>query len=320
MKHAGWWVAAVLAVGLALVEWRPWHDATQDTPRSGQEGATPQSPQQSSGGAVQPVRQPPASATVMPARVSDAAPAAPTPATATDSAGVAAVTGAMLEKPSIRAQLSPLHYTTVAAELGAKVQALPFKEGESFEPGQVLVEFDCSVQQAQLARVRATLAIAQRNASTNQRLLSLGTVSRVEAENSFSELARARAEVQELEAIVSKCKIAAPFQGKVVEQKVRSQQFVQVGQPLLDILDSSGLELEFLAPSKWAPWLKVGHVFEIRVDETGKTYPARVTRVAARIDSVSQTLKVAALVDGEYTELSPGMSGTITVNPPATSP
>ena len=233
-----------------------------------------------------------------------------------ETAAVSAVTGAALEKPSIRAQLSPLHYTTVAAELGAKVQALPFKEGESFLPGQVLVEFDCAVQQAQLSRVRATLAIAQRNASTNQRLLSLGTVSRVEAENSFSELARAKAEVQELEAMVSKCKITAPYQGKVVEQKVRSQQFVQVGQPLLDILDSSGLELEFLAPSKWAPWLKVGHVFEIRVDETGKTYPARVTRVAARIDSVSQTFKVAALVDGEYTELSPGMSGTITVNPP----
>jgi len=164
--------------------------------------------------------------------------------------------------------------------------------------------------------VRATLAIAARNASTNARLLTLGSVSRVETENSYSELTRAEAEVRELEAIVSKCQIDAPFNGKVVEQRVRAQQFLQVGQPLLDILDSSGLELELIAPSKWASWLKVGHVFEIHIDETGKTYPAKVTRVAARIDSVSQTFKIAALVDGEYTELSPGMSGTITVNPP----
>lgn len=285
-KKLGIGLAGLFVILFALVEWSPWfgEETLAETDQRG----------------------------VIHAEVTETQPASPQPS----SLPVSAVPAPVLDKPAIRAQLSPLNYTTLAAELGAKVQELPFKEGESFASGDVLVRFDCSVQQAQLARVRATQAIAARNASTNQRLLNLGSIARVEAENSISELARADAEVRELEAIVSKCQIDAPFNGKIVEQRVRSQQFLQVGQPLLDILDTRGLELELIAPSKWAPWLKVGHVFDIRIDETGKTYPAKVTRVGARIDPVSQTFKVVAIVDGEYTELSPGMSGTITLNPP----
>ena len=284
-KYAGWLLAAIIVMGVVVVEWRPWRTVKFTQPQEDQTVSsgivsTPQLPKDSG----------------------------------TENADASLLP--LLERPAIRAQLNPLNFTTVVAELGAKLQDFSFKEGESFKKGQELVRFDCAVQNAQLQRVRATLAIASRNAATNGRLLKLGTVSRVEAENSLSELDRAKAEVAELEAIASKCSIDAPFNGKVVEQRARGQQFVQVGQPLIDILDSSALELEFIAPSIWAPWLKPGHIFEITIDETGKTYPARVMRVGARIDSVSQTFKVAALVDGEFADLTPGMSGTIMLTPP----
>ncbi len=220
------------------------------------------------------------------------------------------------ELQPIRAQLSPVTYTTIAAELGAKVQELPFREGEQFKKGEQLVAFDCAAQRAQYQKSKASLSIAERNFNTNRKLLALGSVGRIEYENSASEFQKAKADSEELAAIVAKCTIFAPFDGRVVEQKVRAQQFVQTGQPVLDILDNTALELEFIAPSKWTPWLVQGYAFLIKIDETGKSYPAKITRVGARIDSISQTVKVAAIVDGEYTELSPGMSGTIEVRPP----
>jgi multidrug efflux pump subunit AcrA (membrane-fusion protein) len=110
--------------------------------------------------------------------------------------------------------------------------------------------------------------------------------------------------------------VAAPFGGRVAEQKVREQQFVQAGQPLLDILDDSVLELEFLVPSVWLRWLKVGSTFEVQIDETRKTYPAKFTRVGARVDPVSQSVKVAAAISGKFPELMAGMSGKVLLNPP----
>ena len=216
----------------------------------------------------------------------------------------------------IRAQLNPLRYTTVAAELSAKVQEVPFREGDAFKKGQRLVLFDCAAQHAQHAKAKAAMAIAERNQSTNHKLLTLGAVGRIEYENSLSEYQKAKADVDELVAVLTKCAISAPFDGRVAEQKVRAQQFVQASQPLLDILDQSALELEFIAPSKWTPWLRKGHRFQITVDETSRSYPAKVTRVGARIDAISQTFKVAAVIDGDYPELVSGMSGTLEIQPP----
>ena len=100
------------------------------------------------------------------------------------------------------------------------------------------------------------------------------------------------------------------------EQKAREQQFVQPGQALLDILDDSVLELEFLVPSSWLGWLKVGTAFQVEIDETRKRYPAKFIRIGARVDPVSQSVKVAAAIDGKFPELIAGMSGRVQIQPP----
>jgi RND family efflux transporter MFP subunit len=219
-------------------------------------------------------------------------------------------------KQDIRAQLSPVTYNSIASELSAKIKELPFKEGQAFKVGQILVVFDCSTQQAQFQKTKAVLSIAERNFQANKNLLALGSVGRIEYENSYSEYLKSKAENDELATVLARCNVLAPYSGVIVEQKVRAQQYVQAGQPLLDILDKSALELEFVAPSKWSPWLTVDYQFEIKLDETGKSYPAKITRVNARIDPVSQTIKVAAVIDGDFKEIAPGMSGVLVISPP----
>jgi multidrug efflux pump subunit AcrA (membrane-fusion protein) len=91
---------------------------------------------------------------------------------------------------------------------------------------------------------------------------------------------------------------------------------VQPGQALLEILDDSILELEFIVPSKWLAWLKTGQGFQVAIDETGKTYPAKVQRIGARVDPVSQSVKISAIVDGKFGELMAGMSGKVLMMPP----
>lgn len=216
----------------------------------------------------------------------------------------------------IRAQLSPRDFTTLAAEIGAKVEKIAAREGERFTKGQILVAFDCSVQRAQLAEARAAQSAADKTVAVNKRLLELQTIGKLESDLSMAEAEKARAKVEAMAATAAKCSVAAPFDGRVVEQKVRSQQFVQPGQALLDILDDSVLELDFVVPSKWLVWLKPGTVFQVAIDETGRTYPVKLIRVGARIDPVSQTVKVTGAIGGHFPELSAGMSGKVQLSPP----
>lgn len=213
------------------------------------------------------------------------------------------------ESRQVRAQLSPKRYTTLAAEIGAKINSLPVPEGGTFQAGQVLITFDCTVQEAQLNRAEATLRAAESTWHANRRLEELNSVGKLELDVSRAEVEKNKAEVAGMAATLSKCRVTAPFAGRVAEQKVRERQFVQPGQAMIDILDDSALEIEFIVPSRWLVWLRIGYGFRIRIDETGKTYPASVQRIGARVDPVSQSIKIVAAINGRFPELLSGMSG-----------
>lgn len=224
----------------------------------------------------------------------------------------AAVPGAVpgaVSGDSVRVLVTPRRFTTLAAELGARVDKLPVAEGATFAAGDLLVAFECSSQSAQLARAKAALDAARKTLAANERLLQLHAVGQLELDVARTEADKAAADAALYESVVGKCRIAAPFAGRVVEQKAREQQFVQAGQTLLEILDDSVLELEFIAPSRWLGWLRNGQSFRVRIDETGRTYPARVLRIGAKVDPVSQSVKLVGAVDGRFPELLAGMSG-----------
>lgn len=221
-----------------------------------------------------------------------------------------------LEQREIRAQLAPQRYATLAAEIGARISRLPVPEGGAFKQGQTLIQFDCTLQQAQIGKARAALTVAEKIWEVNRRLAELDSVGKLELETSEAEMHKARAEVAAGNAILDKCRVAAPYAGRIAEQRAREQQYVQPGQALLDIIDDSALELEFIVPSRWLAWLKAGAGFEVRIDETGRTYPARVQRIGARVDPVSQSIKLNAVINGRFPELVAGMSGEVLMAPP----
>ena len=220
----------------------------------------------------------------------------------------------------LRVQILPRNYTMLTTEISAKVSKLPVREGETFKEGALLVALDCSTYQAQLDKAAAANSAAQRTASTNRRLYQLNNIGRLEYENSQSEADKAKAEVAGLKAVVEKCSLTAPFAGRVNEHRVREEQYVQAGSPLMEILDDSVLELEFIAPSDVLAWLTVGYPFTLTLDETKKSYPAHVTRIGAKIDPISQSIKLAGTVDGTYPELLAGMSGKARFEKPQATP
>lgn len=150
----------------------------------------------------------------------------------------------------------------------------------------------------------------------NQKLAELNSVGKVELDISKADVLKAQAEVSANRALIGKCQITAPFSGRIAEQKAREQQYVQPGQALLEILDDSQLELEFIVPSRWLAWVRNGAAFQVNIDETGKTYPAKVQRIGARVDPISQSVKLTAVIDGRFSELVAGMSGKVLMAPP----
>ena len=236
-----------------------------------------------------------------------AAPAAP-PSTST-AASLTAPGGDPRKDGRVRVQLVAFQQTVLSSELSAKIASLPFREGDTFRAGQVLVSFDCSLFRAELNKAEASAEAARQTLKVDQRLAQLNSIGALDVDLAASKVKETEAEAGAMRATVDKCTLPAPFAGRVAKLDAQPYEFVAPGKPLLEILDTRRLELQMIVPSNWLSWLKVGGRFDVKVDELGRDYAAHVVRIGARIDPVSQSISVAGEVEGNHPELLPGMSG-----------
>ncbi len=224
----------------------------------------------------------------------------------------AADNAALLARQPVPAQLVPERQTTLASELAGKIERIAVAEGEFFDKGDTLVELDCALQQAQLVRAKAQRRAARATYNGNRELAGLNAIGKVEMEKSAAEMAVAQAEVRYLEVMLKKCRILAPFAGAAGQWQVQPQQYVQAGQAIIDVHDHRALRVEFIVPTAWLDWFEPGYGFSIHIEDSGKAYPARLLRTAARADPVSQSIQAVAVLDGDFPELIAGMSGYLT--------
>ena len=222
--------------------------------------------------------------------------------------GTAAAQGNVTDN-RIRAQLTSYQQTILSAEIAANISKLTLREGEQFEKRQLLVEFDCALLNAQLNKAKAAAEVARQGLTVSKRLEELNSISSLEVNQAIAKAKETEAELETMRVHVSKCSLAAPYPGRIARLHVDAHQYVTPGSPLMDIIDTTRLEIRLIAPSNWLSWLKKGSKFSIQIEELGKTYQAQVVRLGARIDPVSQSLPITGKIIGDHGDLLPGMSG-----------
>ncbi len=210
----------------------------------------------------------------------------------------------------VRVLLVPEREAVLSAELSERIIEMPFEEGARFQKGDVLVALDCRLHQAHLNEARALLRGAEKTLANKRELAALQSTGELEVALAGVERDRARAQVAAADILVKRCAITAPFAGRVVETHAKLHESAAAGDKLLSILDDSRLRLELVVPSHWLGWLHEGAKFSLRVDETGSQHQGRVTLVGARVDAISQSVKVFGELSTDAQGLMAGMSGT----------
>jgi membrane fusion protein, multidrug efflux system len=214
------------------------------------------------------------------------------------------------ELNTIRGVVKATAQATLASQVQGRISRLPFKEGQRFKKGALLVVLDCSKYEAELASTRAEHRGKTKTYENNLRLSQHQAVGQLELDVSQTEAEKAFAAVKAAQVNVNGCTVLAPFPGRVVKTIVNEHENVFPNDQLISLLDDSLLEIELILPSKSLAWLKVGTPFEYAVDETGLRYPAKVQEIGANVDPASQTVKVKGLFRSQPDNVLAGMSGT----------
>ena len=234
-----------------------------------------------------------------PAPAAPVAPAAPAPPQ----------TQPLAEPNAIRVLLAPELETTLVAQMVGRISALNASLGARVPKGRTIVSFDCSESSARLQMAQAEYAGAKETLDVKSRLLALEAAGQSEVLLANAAAERANAAISLSRAQLSQCSVVAPFTGRIVRLHVKPHQGVNVGSPLVEMVSEGPLKVRLNAPSRLLRTLREGAPFSVDIDETGKTYTAKITAINARVDAVAQTVELEGRIEGKNPELLGGMTG-----------
>lgn len=211
----------------------------------------------------------------------------------------------------IRALIKPLRESVLSTDFTARIAAIHAKNGDHFRQGSKLIEFDCKRQMAELKVAAAEVKAREMVFRNNQDLSQFNAIGSLELEVSKAQFDKALAELNISRARNHECTIKAPWSGRVAEINAHAHETIEPGREIMRIIDDTSLEIEMIVPSSWLRWLRPGITSPISVDETGRKYEIRISRIGARVDPVSQTIRIFASFQDATPDVLAGMSGAV---------
>ena len=199
----------------------------------------------------------------------------------------------------------------LSSELAARIKNIAVKEMQRFKKGDLLIQFDCSLYEAQKDVVSANANGALIKLKSDEQMLQMRSIGKYELELSISEYEKAKSELRIAELNVERCKIKAPFDGAVEEVVVNTFETIQPQVELMKIIQTDILELEMVVSSEWISWLTIGHPIKVYIDEIQKEFNASISGIGANVDPVSQTIQLKGTITDASPALLPGMSGRV---------
>ena len=230
------------------------------------------------------------------------------------SAAASAPVATMLKTPEkkveeVRVLIAAEGESVLAAQMAGRIVHIGAKLGDRVNQGQAILRFDCDEQQARLNMARAEWDGAQKVYEAKSKLQSMQSASLLEVNQAAAEAEKFKAQIQLFQAQLRLCSINAPFPGRVTKLRIKPYESVVVGQQLVEVINDEKLKVQLNIPSLWLARVKTGNPFEVRIDETGKSYEARVRRINGKVDAVSQSVEIEGELVGRPEDLLPGMSG-----------
>jgi membrane fusion protein (multidrug efflux system) len=218
------------------------------------------------------------------------------------------------------AQLSP--------EIAGLVQEVLVDAGDRVDADAPLVRLDAALAsleleaaQAATDQVREELADAQRRLDDANRLARSSGIAETEIRARESEvradaaaLRLRTAEQRRAEERLQRHEIRAPFAGLIARKLTEAGEWVDPGDPMLELVADSGLRIDFPVPQGYFPRVNQETPIEISLD----TLPER--HIAARIGSIvpvsdpsARTFLIRVYLKEKRLPLTPGMSASGTL-------
>jgi len=206
------------------------------------------------------------------------------------------------------ASLDAVQGVTVAAEQAGKVVAISFTPGDFVEKGALLARLDTSAEEAQLRAMESSSNLAHTNLRRLAELADKGLISRSEYDNADATFKAAKAQTENIQAIIDKKNIRAPFSGRLGIRQINLGQFLKEGQEIVSLQVLDPIFVNFMLPQQELGRITTG--MEVRINSVGNNkelISGTVTAIAPQVDAQTRNVRIQATVANKDELLRPGM-------------
>lgn len=202
----------------------------------------------------------------------------------------------------------------VSSEVDGRVTAIFFDSGEKVQAGQVLVQLDTSIEEAELASAQAQADLAKIDGQRSRELRATDAVPQSHLDAALAEERRSQAVVEQIKAIIAKKQVKAPFAGRLGLRQVNLGQNLRAGDPVAALETFDQVYINFALPQQHLSRLSLGQKVRVTVDAfLQQEFPGMITAINPRVDDATRNIMIQATLPNPEDLLLPGMYARVEV-------
>jgi RND family efflux transporter MFP subunit len=193
------------------------------------------------------------------------------------------------------------------------VRSVPVQVGSPVRAGQLLVELQSPELTTSARELRLAAQTAERDAKRQADLLAQGITSQRQADERASQAESARSAADAAEALLARAHVTSPIDGAVQRVAVQQGERVETGAQLVQVVNSSALDLIAAAPAAALARLRTGASAQVRVEGSNQSATGRIRATAPAVDSTTNSAQVVIRVLNPGESLRPGLGARASV-------
>lgn len=224
-----------------------------------------------------------------------------------------------------KAVLEPIERLTLSSPESG-VLTFSAKDGASIKKGALLfsiaddvLKMEAKTLSMKLNAFASEIKYFSNVVSNRKKQLSGGVVNREDLLSSEHEVTRlanqkdiTQSEFKKLGEKIKTLSVHAPFEGIVSVSYKKTHEFSQVGQPIIEFLNSKKLLAVLPIPQSKLNTLKVGANAEIQVGD--EAFPATITYISPEVDYAAKKIQIKVVIDNALGRFRPGMACKVYLN------
>lgn len=212
------------------------------------------------------------------------------------------------------ATIEAVQGVTVAAEQPGKVSKINFNPGDQVHKGDLLVQLDSGAEEAQLRALQSSRDLAASNLKRLAGLVKQGFISQSEYDTAEASLKQTTAQTENIQAIIDKKNIRAPFSGRLGIRQINLGQILKEGEKIVTLQTMDPIFVNFMLPQQDLNRISVGMTVRVSGEgNDGQELSGTITTIDPQVEASSRNIRVQATAANTNESLRPGMYTNVAI-------